>query len=80
MSPVLYKVTSNYFLSNPVKDIPDGAHSSMFGPLFTNSCWKGVSVATVDLVAGIFFCGTAFARAVARKRGEKVKAVTLVML
>jgi hypothetical protein len=63
MSPVLYKVTSNYFLSNPVKDIPDGAHSSMFGPSFTNSCWKGVSVATVDLLAGIFFCGTAFARA-----------------
>ena len=28
MSPVLYKVTSNYFLSKPVKTIADGAQSS----------------------------------------------------
>jgi len=40
MSLVLYKVTSNYFLSKPVKTSQIAPSQVLFGRFFTNSCWK----------------------------------------
>jgi hypothetical protein len=50
----LYKVTSNYFLSKPVKTSQIAPSKALFGRFFTNSLWKASDLATGDLGARIF--------------------------
>jgi hypothetical protein len=61
MSPVLYKVTSKYFSSNPVRTILDGASKVAWTVVHKILAGKQVSVATVSR-GGKIFCGPIFAR------------------
>jgi hypothetical protein len=62
MSPVLYKVTSNYFLSKPVKISQMAPSQVLFGRFFTNSRWKAGERGNRRSRGENIFRGTAFAR------------------
>jgi hypothetical protein len=80
MSPVLYKVTSNYSFSKRVNAILDGARSSCLKVVHILA-GKRVTVAIGDSRGEYFFSGTTFAKVSQEENAwEKVKAVTLVML
>jgi hypothetical protein len=73
MSPVLYKVTSKYFSSNPVKAILDGASQVAWTVVHKILTGKRVSVATVDLGAGKFSADPFLRGSVTKKTLEKGK-------
>ena len=61
MSPVLYKVTSNYIFSKRVNAILDGAWSSCLEVVHILA-GKRVTVAIGDSRGEYFFSGTTFAK------------------
>jgi hypothetical protein len=61
ISPILYKATTNYFLSKPLKTSQMKPSRVMVGRCCTSSCRKGERGNATSRDKNIF-CGTAFAR------------------
>jgi hypothetical protein len=81
MPPVLYKVTSDYFLSKPVKASQMALRRVLFGTVLREFLLKAGERGNRRSRGQNIFRGTAFARVkLGGERWEKVKAVTLVML